>query len=58
MGKLKALGWFFLIAFILYAFGVWFVDQPEGAASVVGSLVEGLGKARDALGIFFDELFK
>lgn len=58
MGKLKGLFWFLVIAFVIYSFAVWFIDQPGGAADLLRAIGSGIGDMRDALGIFFSELTK
>lgn len=58
MGKLKALFWFLVIAFVLYSFGAWFLDNPANAGEAASGIGKTLSDMKDALGIFWSTLFK
>lgn len=58
MGKMKALAWLALIGFVIYAFIMWFIENPENAGATAAGLASAINSAKEALGIFFSELFK
>jgi hypothetical protein len=57
VGKLKAIFWFLGIAFVIYSFGSWLFSEGN-LSDLARSLGGFFGDAKEALGIFFSELFK
>jgi hypothetical protein len=58
MGKLKAIFWFLVVAFVIYSFGAWLFSGEGNLSDLARSAGGFFGDAKDALGIFFSELFK